>query len=402
MLREVEGSAPPARSEWLRVERVENLASFAALRGEWNALVAESGVSIFNGWDWIFAWHQRLAPSMKPWVLAARDRDGKLVGLMPLGLEEERVGPVRARRLCFLGERRVGSDYLDVIARPEHREEATRAFASALLERRAEWDVLDLNDFDERSTTPGFLSAFFAEHPFDVRPVERFLCPNESFAEGETFDQFLKRTKRRDNFLRRKKWLQKQDGYRIEITTRPDELTRPLAEFFRLHALRWEEDGGSSGVNGPRVEAFHRDVTQLLAEQGKLRLYTMWVGGKAVASVYGIVDGDTFLYYQSGMDPEWRNKSVGLVLVGATFEDAISLGLRHYDFLRGTEPYKSDWVSKIRKTTGLRVFPTSGTGAWFVRAEDASKAAKGLLKKALPTDLVQKIRVARRKKIASE
>jgi CelD/BcsL family acetyltransferase involved in cellulose biosynthesis len=111
-----------------------------------------------------------------------------------------------------------------------------------------------------------------------------------------------------------------------------------------------------------------------------------------VASVYGIVHRDTFHYYQSGMDPEWRSKSVGMVLVGATFEDAIRSGLRHYDFLRGTETYKSDWVSRLRRTTGLRIVSRGGVGAWWVRAEDASRAGKSWMRRALPAEVVERLR----------
>jgi CelD/BcsL family acetyltransferase involved in cellulose biosynthesis len=144
------------------------------------------------------------------------------------------------------------------------------------------------------------------------------------------------------------------------------------------------------------VEAFHRDATHLLAQAGKLRLYTLWLGDSAVASVYGIIHRDTFLYYQSGMDPEWRSKSAGMVVVGATFEDAIRLGLRHYDFLRGTETYKSDWVSKLRRTIGLRIAPREGAGAWWTRAEDARRAGKEWAKQALPGVLVDRMRRLRR------
>src|SRR5256885_11153637 len=45
--------------------------------------------------------------------------------------------------------------------------------------------------------------------------------------------------------------------------------------FFRLHAMRWSDDGGSQGIKGPTVEAFHRDAAQYLAERGLLRMYTI-------------------------------------------------------------------------------------------------------------------------------
>lgn len=397
MLREREGAAAPARTQWLRVELIRDPRALARMRAEWSALLEESDAAIFNGWDWLYPWYRRLAPALEPWVLAARDRADRLVGVLPLAREERRLGPGIVRRLCFLGEQRVGSDYLDVVAARGQREDVTRAFARELLDRRPEWDVLELNDLDEQSPTAEVLCEVFRETRWEIAEFDRSLCPNETFQDGETFDRFLRRTRRRDNYLRRRKWFEKQEGYRLEITREPAALTRPLAEFFRLHALRWQEEGGSAGITGPRVEAFHRDATHVLAQAGKLRLYTLWLGNVAVASVYGIVHRDTFHYYQSGMDPDWRSKSVGMVLVGATFEDAFASGLHHYDFLRGTETYKSDWVSKLRKTIGLRIVATSGIGAWWVRAQEAKDAGKSWVKSALPGQAVEHLRRLRRR-----
>ncbi|HZA51946.1 MAG TPA: GNAT family N-acetyltransferase [Myxococcaceae bacterium] len=396
MLRESDAVAGQTPAESLRVELISDLRAFASMRAEWSALLEESDAAIFNGWDWLYPWYRRIAPSFDPWVLAARDGAGRLCGILPLAREERRLGPARVRRLRILGDQRVGSDYLDVVAAPARRGEVTRAFARELLARRAEWDVLDLNDLDERSPTPAVLLDLFDGSGWEVRTFECSVCPNETFLDGETFDQFLRRTRRRDNYLRRRKWFEKQEGYRLEISTDPAALTRPLAEFFRLHALRWAEDGGSSGITGSRVEAFHRDATHLLAQAGKLRLYTLWVGQVAVASVYGIVHRDTFLYYQSGMDPEWRSKSAGMVVVGATFEDAIQSGLRHYDFLRGTEAYKSDWVSKLRRTIGLRLVSRQGVGPWWARADDGRRAGKNWVKRALPEHVVERMKRLRR------
>jgi CelD/BcsL family acetyltransferase involved in cellulose biosynthesis len=148
------------------------------------------------------------------------------------------------------------------------------------------------------------------------------------------------------------------------------------------------------------VEAFHRDATQLLAERGRLRMYTMKVGGRAVASVYGILHRHSFVYFQSGYDPEWRNRSVGLVLVGETFKDALESGLTEYDFLRGTETYKSDWVSKQRRTVSVRVHAGSRAGRWFSQSEELARTFRNGAKAVMPDTLVEKVRRFRRRKAA--
>jgi CelD/BcsL family acetyltransferase involved in cellulose biosynthesis len=126
----------------------------------------------------------------------------------------------------------------------------------------------------------------------------------------------------------------------------------------------------------------------------------MKVGGQAVASVYGLVHRGSFIYFQSGYDPAWRSKSVGLVLVGETFKDAFAAGLTEYDFLRGTESYKADWTTQQRRTVALRIHPAKGAGSWLTRHEEASRTARDVVKRLLPQYLVEQVRRYRRKRAA--
>jgi CelD/BcsL family acetyltransferase involved in cellulose biosynthesis len=369
---------------------------FAAMRAEWSELMESSHAGVFNSWEWLYPWYTRIAADRVLHILQARDGDGQLLGLMPLCMDRRSAMGLTLRRLAFLGDTEVGSDYLDLVARRGYEEDVTRAFLQSLRDSADEWDVLDLLDMDAEARTVQVLQEVFGGGAFVVEINEGSVCPYETFVPGETSAEFLRRTRRYDNYVRRKKWLQKQPGYRIEITSNPGEVATPLSEFMSLHASRWAEDGGSQGITGPEVEAFHRDATQFLAERGQLRLYTMMVGDRAVASVYGIIQGGTFIYYQSGRDPEWQSKSVGLVLVGETFKDAIDMGLREYDFLRGVETYKSDWVTKERRTVGMRVYKQGSKGAWLTRSERISRATRRLLKKALPDKVVDLLKRSRK------
>nr|WP_274622774.1 GNAT family N-acetyltransferase [Myxococcus fulvus] len=388
----------PKAARRLDVSAVGSLSALAGMRAEWDALLDASDAGPFNAWEWLYPWCRRIAPQRRPLVLTARDAAGTLVGLLPLGLETRRVAGVPVRRLGFLGETHVGSDYLDVVARRGLERDVAESFARMLVALREEWDVLDLTDLREDSVTVDVLREVF--HGHDVRLSERYVCPYDVLDPREPFDAFLRRTGRRDNYLRRRKWLEKQEGYRIERTEAPGELAGPMTDFFRLHSARWAEDGGSQGIKGTGVEAFHRDATQWLAERGRLWLYTMKVGGKAVASVYGIVHGNRFVYFQSGYDPEWRNRSVGLVLVGESFKDALAAGLTEYDFLRGTETYKSDWVSKQRRTVSVRVHSGTKSGQWYSHAEELARKARNAAKQVLPGTWVEKVRRLRRRRAA--
>lgn len=356
------------------IERVSTLDRLGELEVEWRELFEAGGLDLFNSPEWLLPWWQRLAGDRKLWLLVARDEAGRAAGIIPMSLNSTRIGFVPVRRLGFLGDDHVGSDYLDVIAAPDRRLAVIRALADYLKTHADEWDVIEWRDMDARSESAQELAACLgADHAIESRTMG--LCPVQHFPPGDTFDDYLQRTRRCSNYLRRLRWLQRQPGFRIDICQDEPGLEHAREIFFRLHAQRWAEDGGSAGIPDDTVRAFHVEATRRLAGRGQVIFYTLWVGATPVASVYGLTHGDTFYYYQSGMDPAWRSKSVGLVLIGETFADAFRRKLRRYDFLRGEEAYKSDWVSEHRQLVRWRFYPRKGRGRWACRIDAGLRAA---------------------------
>lgn len=365
----------------LTVSIIDDPEALADLQPEWQQLHAASGADIFLSWNWLMPWWLHLSGDRELFVLLARDEDGRARGLLPLSLETARVGLRRVRRLRFLGDDHVGSDYLDALIEPGWNRAANRAFAAALVDRRDDWDLLELRDMDERSTTAHELLDELGEDSFDMHSVAGLHCPIQDFDPEQPVADFMRSTRRFQNYTRRRKWLERQPGFQIEICQDEQTLQPPLEAFFRLHHLRWHEDGGSSGIAGARVEAFHRDAMPRLMAAGQLRLYTLWVDEVAVASVYALIHGNTFYYYQAGMDPAWRSRSVGLVLIGETFADAIRSGLTRYDFLRGEEGYKFDWVGDSRRLASRQLFAHRGSGASAVHGDVRLSQGRTLVKK---------------------
>ena len=364
----------------LTVSVINEPEALSEIRSEWQQLHKASSTDVFLSWNWLMPWWRHLAGGRELFIMLARDDDGRLRGLLALSLETARVGFRRVRRLRFLGDDRGGTDYLDALIEPGWNRAVNRAFGAALMDCRSDWDLLELRDMDQQSNTPHELLEALGES-FDMRSNEGLICPVQDFEPGTEVDDFMSRTRRFQNYTRRRRWLERQPGFRIEVCRDESTLQPAVDQFFRLHRLRWGEDGGSSGILEVRSEAFHRDAMARLMAAGQLRLYTMWVDGLAVASVYALLHGGTFYYYQSGMDPAWRSRSVGLVLIGETFADAIRSGLTRYDFLRGEEAYKFDWVSDSRRLVSRRLFAQGSTGASAVNGDLRLSQGRTLVKK---------------------
>ncbi|QRN98609.1 GNAT family N-acetyltransferase [Archangium violaceum] len=375
-------------SRWT-VGIVRETRGFLALRDEWRRLYGSVRARVFNTWEWLFGWHLHFGRERRLFILTARDETGGLVGVLPLSIEEQRWAGGRLRWLRFLGDEAVGSDYLDAILRPGDEPAIAGALVDALASTWREWDILELADMEETSPLVALLRARCEARGWHLESTGRNRCPYEAFEVGESFDTLLARVPRADNYLRRRKWLERQKGFAITKAEDPEALALALPEFFRLHALRW---GARSSLDAPDVQEFHRAVVPLLAAEGKVRVYLLSVEGRAVASVYALLHGRTFSYYNAGYDPEWKARSVGLVLVGETFRDALAEGFSEYDFLRGVEAYKSDWTRGLRTTVRLRITRPASLGDWVVRAQALEQTARGVLRDALPGEVLTRLR----------
>jgi CelD/BcsL family acetyltransferase involved in cellulose biosynthesis len=356
---------------------------------EWRALNdrARAG-TMFLSPDWMEPWWDHFGYGREQRIVCVRE-GGRLIGVLPLFAETVRMGGVRVRRVAFIGDGETGCDYLDVLAEPGREREVLERCLDALL--AMEWDLCDLDDFWRESYTVGQLAARFPPNRVTAGIVRearlRWVCPHIQLS--GTYEQYLEGLGRRENLRRREKWMFRQPGVSITCARATHETARATEDFLDLHRARWAVEGGSDGLTGVRHESFHREVTRRLAQRSALRLYTLFAARRPVASVYGVVYGDKFNYYQSGYDPHWASRSVGLVLLARTVQDAYSEGLREFDFLRGNEGYKGEWARGERWTLRMRLWRGARgraarmalAGATFAR--ETAKAA--MPKRALET-----------------
>jgi len=386
---------------------IRDLSGLEALRPDWQQLSERARAScLFLTYEWLAPWWQQFGAGRELRCLALHEgRDGKLAGLLLLFVETVRMGFLPVRRLAFLGDGTTGCDYLDVLAEPGREAEVLSAMLDEI--GKLEWDLLDLDGLSRDSATALSLAQRFPNerllHDAALGEVVRdgklrYVCPHiplRSASAPANYEQYLSGLGRRENLRRREKWLSQKPGTSIEVARTPAEAAIAIGYFLELHRARWAADGGSDGLADARFDEFHRAATQLLAERGMLRLYTLYAARRPVASVYGVVHRGKFLYYQSGYDPLWASRSVGLVLLARTVSDAFAEGLAEFDFLRGNEGYKAQWKRAERWTVQLR-FWRGGRGRAAKSLQGTSTMLRDAFKGALPASFIEAVKKTRR------
>jgi CelD/BcsL family acetyltransferase involved in cellulose biosynthesis len=361
----------------LVVEEINKADALEIMRPEWQALLDAAGAPPFLSWEWLSAWQEVFGHDRSLRLLRALD-DGRLVGLLPLGVEDRRAPglPLRLRRLFLLGEGEGGADYLEALALPGYELEVASAFI-AHLEKDDSFDLLELDGLPTDSASLPLLTRYFADNlRFRLQILPRDLCPQIRI---DDWEDVLRQSQRVSYFNRSAKRLRKLPGYEFRVITDAEQLSNAFERFLKLHEMSWVSRGGSGATGTPEQKAFLREVMKRMASTGWLRFEEVWIEGECRASLLGLESGERFYFFLNGYDPAWSKYSLGFTILWLSIESAAQRGIKLYDLLRGSEAYKFFWANSARATVTARVLSRSLPAKLFLAREQIAMLGRILL-----------------------
>lgn len=344
---------------------VEGEEAFQQLRPEWDALAERvTFTTPFLRFKWNATWWKHWGGGHQLRIILVREGDGRLVGIAPFYLSRNPWFKLRARRMGLLADTHTGSDYLGPLVQSGYEQRAGRVIADALIDTRQEWDYLELDHTLEDHAVLHELRVALRESGYREQFVKRSTCPYAALP--ESFEDYVRLLGHniRYNFRRRLKALHRNGSVALVVLRNGPEIQSRLPELMELHRRRFTTQGKPSSFLLPDVQQFHRELIGAMGPDDGLRLYILEIRGQAAAALYGFSEGKRFLFFQSGMDPQWSRFSVGLVLMGSVIEQVIKDGHTEFDFLRGDEAYKYQWATAVRSTYTVRMFDRQMKARW--------------------------------------
>jgi len=352
----------------LRAAWIATAAEFSQLGAEWDDLFQRADPqNVFLSFGWMSTWWKHFGKGQLA-VIAVRGAAGRLVAVAPFYIASSSAG-LGARRLGFLADQRVGSDYLNVLVDARFAAAAVEEIARVLFAHRRCWDYIELSDAAD-SPWMAALSAELVGRGMRVFETNRRVC--RYIPLPVSFEKYLAGvgTGLRANYRRRWRALQREHQAECIAVSGAADLQRRFPELIALHRMRFAQRAADSAFLAPGVPEFHAEAMQTLAAQGFVRLFVLTAGGASVAALYGFSVGQTFQFYQCGMHPGWVRYGLGQVLIGNAIERTIAAGHATFDFLRGDESYKTQWADRARENATLRFFdrrPASVAAHWSLR-----------------------------------
>jgi CelD/BcsL family acetyltransferase involved in cellulose biosynthesis len=325
------------RIRLLRTEVLRSPAAFAALEEEWDDLHRQCPrATPFQSWAWLYSWWEAYGEDYELRLVTVRDGRGLLVGLAPLMLKH-RLG---FSKLLFVGTG--PTDYLDVLIRERWEDQVSEVLARTIRQLDS-WQVADLHQL-----RPGAASWNICRHwdgpqlrawqdsfpVVDVRPWDEVL---------QSLSSNLRSTVRRA--LRRFE----ADGGHCELAGVDD----AEAAAKRLMTLsreqwqdRWLETGPEHWTSRSEylVVAAARRMTA--SELGGLSEF--WQDGEVIISDFWVSGRDFIGTFMLGASREALQRyQWSSLYIWDALNIARTKNCGYLDLLRGEEPYKLRWSSRI-------------------------------------------------------
>ncbi|HSI72675.1 MAG TPA: GNAT family N-acetyltransferase [Fimbriimonas sp.] len=299
---------------------------FEELERPWKELVGASPTATpFQTWEWQSIWGKHYLGLKRP-VLFAFYEGSDLVGLVPM---VKVVGPWRTLRPMGIGP----SDYLHPLAREGYEQ----AVADMLVSELGDLKDVDLIDLQQVRETRALAESMKGT------VIEQATCLSLDLP--SSFDAYLQSLGKSLRYDVRK--LEKALFQSGQATVEPvpiEETSKGMEILFEQHKKRWQAKQwliGGLALSG--AGKFHREWAQRANENGWLWLSVLNLDGQPIGAIYGMTLGTSVYYYQAGFDPTKGSVSPGTLLVATTIKRAIAEGKKHFDFMRGDEPYKRRW-----------------------------------------------------------
>lgn len=362
----------------ITLDVIRDTESFRELRGEWTELLQDSPCNnLFLSWEWMFTWWTRLAGKRALNLITVR-RDDQLIAIAPLALlpsHYRRMMPFRM--LEFIASGSVGSDYLSILIRSGHEEEALREIGTHLTNTNM---MLEFVRVEKSSFLMINMALQLRQSGWECISLTTNYCPYVKLS-GLTWDSYLESLHRghRQDVAKKLRKLHKDYTVRFELASTEAGRAEAMDIFLKLHLDRWADQGGSTAFNKKELVVFHSELSRLCLERGWLRMYTLYLNDVPASSLYMFSYNDVFYYYQAAFNQEYYKYSLGMLTLSMGIKAAIVEGMREFDFLHDDEEYKYLWAREERELIRLDLYPPRNLGRIYKQAV----LMKGALKRAL-------------------
>ncbi|SLN53012.1 hypothetical protein TRL7639_02769 [Falsiruegeria litorea R37] len=344
----------------LRIETVDRLDDFRALRSDWEALEQkDTEGTVFLSWVWL---SQAFERTTGRWRVITAWMGQDLVAVLPL---KYRVHWSKTRTEfqteIEAGGRLLWSEYTGFLCHPAYEEAAIKAIGEHL--QGIPWVKLSLRYVLSRRRADYFASSFsqdafrFRYKPYRINrgETDNLLCPQVALP--NSYDQYLSDCLSRNSRQKIKRFERKfLDGGALTFAATTDHV-RDIDALLALWWAKWSPVKGAETAR--QVAANYRHVLMAAQTLGLLYLSVLRDGDRTLGALGHVLDPlhKRVHFIVAGRDERAKGHHIGALLHSQSIRWAIENGYRVYDFCHGNESYKYGYGAKDVQALYLSIRP---------------------------------------------
>ena len=325
--------------------------------------------NFFLSFDWFFLlFETSLSRTLTPYIYVVADERGTPVGALFCCVAQQGL----VRRLLSLTNFYTMGFSLCLTQGGTDMRAVVRELVSYIAAERPRWHLVLWKLMRADTAIVRYVSEQLSESGFSS--YQFFQYENWYFeAGGSNFQTYFSERppSLRKNIIRREKNLGKTHSFEIKVVGyNSDRLEEIARDFIAVYNRSWRQ--------AEPFPNFIPMLTTVCARLGILRLGILYVEGKPAAGQLWITSERKAIIYKVAYDEQFRNLGVGAILSKEMFRIALDEDhVEEIDYGVGSEPYKKDWMSSVRKIEGIEAFNRKTLIGLFLESKEAWKAARG-------------------------
>ena len=341
------------------VLKINSFASLAEFEPQWNRMAKHP----LQRTEWLKSWWHEFGADHDLCVLVILERNGDSIGYAPFYRSSETV---RGNVLQFLGNGKACTDHASIICDESNVEACAFAIGEWLTETchgtdvmvDNEWHTIDLDGIDGDDKGMNIILNCLRNAGISSRLADDL--PTYSIDLPESINAFKKTlSKNGKRMVNQQMRRIASSDFEVVCFDKPESIEANWNLFVTLHQKRRTEIGDEGCFQEDSFERFLRNASKDLAARDLCELSLVKYQGQPIGMQLCFLDSETTYYYQSGLDPEFREHQPGSMMIWHNIQQSIERGAKTYDMMRGDESYKARWKAKPKSAVRLQAFSPS-------------------------------------------
>ncbi len=337
---------------------ISDIETFDQYKNTWNELLKTARANNpFLTFCWIRFWTSSFAGHSDIRIYLFFNDKEKLIAALPLIYHRERQKILNYNILSYTANSH--SFRSDLLIDRDYAKAALFEYIFAAIRDNETFDFIKIREFWVAGNENFEMLMLAAEKHGIFYSLEELKQP-PCLQISEDWDQYYKNRRGhfRRNLNRRMRKAEKETGtisHKI-FNSAEHNLEDWVYEGFKLESKGWKGKEGSAVLMKKGVDEFYLKIARHFNEQGQFYSSAVFLGETMVAYNFSLIFDNVFYLLKVAYDEGYSRYSPGQIMIYYILQDVFEKGLKEFDFLGPSMPWKMEWAGTTREHYTLYLY----------------------------------------------